>query len=46
MKDIRQVNNPHHDDKVIDACSIFGAMDTSGKRFSGERCRQGYRQYA
>ena len=35
MKDIRQVNNPHNDDKVIDACSIFGAMDTSGTRFSG-----------
>jgi glutamate synthase domain-containing protein 1 len=36
MKDIRKVNNPHGDDKVIDACSIFGAMDTSGRRFSGE----------
>ena len=36
MKDIRRVNNPHNDDKVIDACSIFGAMDTSGRRFSGE----------
>jgi len=36
MKDIRQVNNPYHDDKVIDACSLFGVMDTSGRRFSGE----------
>lgn len=36
MKDIRLINNPHNDDKVIDACSIFGAMDTSGRRFSGE----------
>jgi glutamate synthase domain-containing protein 1 len=36
MKDIRRVNNPRGDDKVIDACSVFGAMDTSGKRFSGE----------
>ena len=36
MKNIRQINNPHQDDKVIDACSIFGTMDTSGKRFSGE----------
>ncbi len=36
MKDIRQVNNPYNDDKVMDACSIFGAMDTSGKRFSGD----------
>jgi len=36
MKDIRQVQNPYGDDKVIDACSIFGMMDTSGNRFSGE----------
>jgi glutamate synthase domain-containing protein 1 len=36
MRDLRQVNNPHNDDKVIDACSIFGAMNTSGERFSGE----------
>ncbi len=36
MKEIGQINNPHHDDKVIDACSIFGMMDTSGRRFSGE----------
>jgi glutamate synthase domain-containing protein 1 len=36
MKDIEKVNNPYRDDKVIDACSIFGAMDTSGRRFSGE----------
>jgi glutamate synthase domain-containing protein 1 len=36
MKDIQQVNNPYGDDKVIDACSIFGAMDISGRRFSGE----------
>jgi glutamate synthase domain-containing protein 1 len=36
MKEINQINNPYHEDKVIDACSIFGAMDTSGKRFSGE----------
>jgi glutamate synthase domain-containing protein 1 len=36
MKDIYRINNPNSDDKVIDACSIFGAMDTSGRRFSGE----------
>jgi len=36
MRDLRQLNNTYNDDKVIDACSIFGAMDTSGKRFSGE----------
>jgi glutamate synthase domain-containing protein 1 len=36
MKNLIQLNNTHSDDKVIDACSIFGAMDTSGRRFSGE----------
>ncbi len=36
MRDLRKINNPHNDDKVIDACSIFGAMDTSGRRFSGD----------
>lgn len=36
MIDFRRINNPHNDNKVIDACSIFGAMDISGGRFSGE----------
>ena len=36
MKKLEQMNNPYHDDKVIDACSIFGVMDTSGRRFSGK----------
>ena len=36
MRNLRKINNPHNDDKVIDACSIFGAMDTSGRRFSGD----------
>jgi len=27
-------NNPYGDDKVISACSIFGMMDTSGRRFA------------
>ncbi len=36
MRDIRQINNANNDDKVIDACSIFGAMDRSGGAFSGE----------
>jgi glutamate synthase domain-containing protein 1 len=35
MIDIFRTNNPHCDDKVIDACSIFGMMDTGGKSFSG-----------
>ena len=36
MKNLLHVNNTYRDDKVIDACSIFGAMDKSGCRFSGE----------
>jgi glutamate synthase domain-containing protein 1 len=36
VKDIRRINNTCNDDKVIDACSIFGAMNRSGGRFSGE----------
>jgi len=36
MIDIFGTNNPHCDDKVIDACSIFGMMDTTGKAFSGK----------
>jgi len=36
MKELHNINNPYHDDKVIDACSLFGMMDTSGRRFSGE----------
>jgi glutamate synthase domain-containing protein 1 len=35
MEDLRAVQNPYNSDKVIDACSIFGMMDTSGRRFSG-----------
>ena len=36
MKDITKINNPYSDGKVIDACSIFGMMDTTGRRFSGK----------
>lgn len=36
MKELSKINNLYHDDKVIDACSIFGMMDTLGKRFSGK----------
>ncbi len=35
MKELSIINNLYHDDKVTDACSIFGMMDTSGNRFSG-----------
>jgi len=30
------MQNPYSEGKVIDACSIFGIMDTMGNRFSGE----------
>src|SRR4030065_2034846 len=36
MKDIAKISNPHFDDKAIDACSLFGMMDTTGKRFCGK----------
>ena len=36
MRELNNINNFYHDDKVIDACSLFGMMDTSGKQFSGE----------
>ncbi len=35
MLDLKKINNPYNDDKVISACSIFGMMDTSGSVFSG-----------
>ncbi len=36
MRDLDHINNPYREDKVMSACSIFGMMDTSGARFSGE----------
>jgi glutamate synthase domain-containing protein 1 len=36
LKELSRINDFYHDDKVIDACSIFGMMDTSGKLFSGK----------
>ncbi len=36
MENITQFSNPYCDTKAIDACSIFGMMDTAGKRFSGK----------
>jgi glutamate synthase domain-containing protein 1 len=36
MKELRRINNFYGDDKVIDACSLFGMMDTLGRRFSGK----------
>src|SRR5512136_1202758 len=36
MRDLALVSNPHRDEKVIDACSLFGAMDVTGRRFRGD----------
>ncbi|MFP4640871.1 MAG: class II glutamine amidotransferase [Dehalococcoidia bacterium] len=36
MKNLNRIHNPHNEDKVMDGCSIFGMMDTTGRRFSGE----------
>jgi glutamate synthase domain-containing protein 1 len=33
MRNIREVNNPYGDDKVIDSCSLFGMMNFKGKMF-------------
>ena len=37
MRNLSLILNPNNDDKVIDACAIFGMMDTSGKCFSGDK---------
>jgi len=37
MRDLNRVSNPYRDDKVMDACGLFGAIDLKGRRFSGER---------
>jgi len=36
MKDLKKINNPYGDSKVIDACSLFGMMDTAGRLFDGK----------
>ena len=36
MRNLDRIQNPYNDDKVMSACSIFGAMDTSGRRFYGK----------
>jgi glutamate synthase domain-containing protein 1 len=33
MKTITALNNPYGEDKVIDACGLFGIMDLTGRRF-------------
>ena len=35
MEELSKINNFYGDDKVMDACSLFGMMDTLGRRFSG-----------
>ncbi|MEM2110926.1 MAG: glutamine amidotransferase family protein [Candidatus Bathyarchaeia archaeon] len=34
MENLSKVNNPYGDDKDFSACSLFGMMNTKGKRFS------------
>lgn len=34
MSTISALNNPYNEDKVSDACGLFGMMDLSGRRFS------------
>jgi len=36
MRNLAGIQNPYNEDKVMAACSIFGAMDTSGRRFPGK----------
>ena len=36
MKNLTKVNNPYGDEKVFDACSIFGMMNLKGERFSAK----------
>jgi glutamate synthase domain-containing protein 1 len=36
LKDLARVANPYNEGKVIDACSIFGMMNTWGRCFSGK----------
>jgi glutamate synthase domain-containing protein 1 len=36
MKNLSKINNPYNDEKVFDACSIFGMMNIKGERFSAK----------
>jgi glutamate synthase domain-containing protein 1 len=36
MKHLSSINNPYGEDKVHDACGLFGMMDRSGKLFNSE----------
>jgi glutamate synthase domain-containing protein 1 len=40
LKELSRINNFYQDDKVMDACSLFGMMDTAGRRFSGREVIQ------
>ncbi len=35
--DVSSLENPYGDDKVHDACGLFGMMDVEGRRFSSEK---------
>ncbi len=36
MRALNRINNPYSDEKVFDACSIFGMMNLEGERFSAK----------
>jgi glutamate synthase domain-containing protein 1 len=36
MRDLTKINNHYGDEKVVDACGLFGMMNLNGKRFSSE----------
>jgi glutamate synthase domain-containing protein 1 len=36
MMELTKINNPYSDEKVFDACSIFGMMNLNGERFSAK----------
>ena len=36
MNTITALNNPYGEDKVIDACGLFGMMDLTGRRFGSK----------
>jgi glutamate synthase domain-containing protein 1 len=36
MTTVTKMNNPYGEDKVIDACSLFGMMDLTGRRFGSK----------
>lgn len=36
MRDLNRINNPYQEDKLLSACAVFGMMDVTGRRLSGD----------